>query len=388
MTTAAVETTTVATPVRDPAHRRLWTESERRRLVRLCASITRDRDAAEDLAQEALLEAWRNRHKLHDPSGAGPWVDAVARNVCLRWARRQGRQLALVAPGDDGAAVPADFDVEVELERSELAELLDRALALLPPDTREVLVQRYVHDSPHAEIGARLGLSEDAVSMRLSRGKVGLRRLLASDLARDAAAYGLVEADATWRETRIWCADCGRRRLLARREEAGGAISFRCADCNSNAPSARFPLANPTIGAVVGELVRPARIHARGAAWVAQYFRAGAADGGAPCTRGGRPARVQRYFRERDGKRRDGLYVDCGACGEQLSASARGIADGVDEVRAFRRRHTRTRAVPDRHLEYAAVPAVAVGYEDMLGSSGVTVFFARDTLRVLDARTD
>ena len=366
----------------------LWGETERRRIVRLCAAVTRDRDAAEDLAQEALLEAWRNRHKLRDPAGAGRWLDAIARNVCLRWARRQGRQPAVVAAPDVELAIPDDLDVEVELERAELAELLDRALALLPPETREVLVLRYVHESPHAEIGERLGLSEDAVSMRLSRGKVGLRRLLASDLARDAAAYGLVAADATWRETRIWCSDCGRRRLLARRDDAAGTISFRCAASNSHALSARFPLRNPVIGSVVGDLVRPAAIHARAAEWCSQYFGAATAAGVAACTRCGRPAPVKRYFRDRDGKSRDGLYVDCTVCGEQLSTSARGIADGVAEVRSFRRRHPRTRAAPERRLDYAGIPAVAVRYEDMLGSAGVTTFLARDTLRVLDATSD
>src|SRR5215216_1320218 len=138
----------------------LWREPERRRrLVRLCAAITGDRDAAEDLAQETLLEAWRNAHKLHDPSGADRWLAAIARNVCLRWARRRGLDVAV--PGLDADASPADqVDIEVELERAELVELLDRALALLPPETRDVLIQRYVHESTHAEIAARFGLSD------------------------------------------------------------------------------------------------------------------------------------------------------------------------------------------------------------------------------------
>src|SRR6476619_1827962 len=68
---------------------------EREHLVRLCAAITHDRDAAEDLAQETLLEAWRNAHKLHDPAGADRWLAAIARNVCRRSARRQGRNPAV-----------------------------------------------------------------------------------------------------------------------------------------------------------------------------------------------------------------------------------------------------------------------------------------------------
>src|SRR3712207_7136587 len=46
-----------------------------------------DPDAAEDLAQETLLEAWRHADKLHDPTGTVPWLWAIARNVCLRHAR-------------------------------------------------------------------------------------------------------------------------------------------------------------------------------------------------------------------------------------------------------------------------------------------------------------
>ena len=170
---------------------------ERDRLVRLCAFLSNDPDAAEDLAQETMLEAWRHLHKLRDPEGYRRWLSAIARNVCLRHGRRRGRELPRLVRPDDrtppAAPDPADaladdFDLEVELERDELADLLDRALALLPAETRAVLVQRYVEESPHAEIAGRLGVSEDAVSMRLSRGKLALRRVLAADLAAAAAA--------------------------------------------------------------------------------------------------------------------------------------------------------------------------------------------------------
>jgi DNA-directed RNA polymerase specialized sigma24 family protein len=72
----------------------LWLDAQRRRLVRLCAGISGDHGAAEDLAQETLLEAWRNRHKLHDPAGADRWLAAIARNVCRRWASSRGRDVA------------------------------------------------------------------------------------------------------------------------------------------------------------------------------------------------------------------------------------------------------------------------------------------------------
>ncbi len=279
----------------------LWQEAERRRVVRLCAAITGDREAAEDLAQETLLEAWRHRHKLTDPDGAERWLSAIARNVCLRWARRRGQALALVREAD-AEPVADDFDLEVELERTELAELLDRALGLLAPDTREVLVQRYVHESPHAEIGERLGLSEDAVSMRLARGKVVLRRLLASELREEAAAYGLADDD-LWRETKIWCADCGARKLHARRE--AGAIAFRCPGCTRIGPSSQYRLDNPSFERLLGGVSRPTAILGRAAGWSREYF-AGGAGSRADCTRCGSPVTVERSFHSRDGRPSDG----------------------------------------------------------------------------------
>jgi len=81
---------------------------------------------------------------------------------------------------DDAAAQPAtslddDGDPTIELERHELAALLDRALALLPPETRLALVQHYIEESSHAAIAARLGLSEGGVAVRLHRGKLAFR---------------------------------------------------------------------------------------------------------------------------------------------------------------------------------------------------------------------
>ncbi len=142
-----------------------WLDSERRRLVRLCASITGDQAVAEDLAQETLLEAWRHRHKLREPSGADRWLSAIARNVCYRWARRRGRDSVLV--GDLDAELP-DCTGD-DLGHDELDEELERALARLSGATRDMVVLHYVHGLPHAEIAVRHGLSEEAVSMRISR---------------------------------------------------------------------------------------------------------------------------------------------------------------------------------------------------------------------------
>jgi RNA polymerase sigma factor (sigma-70 family) len=138
---------------------------ERPRLVRVCARLSGSQEAAEDLAQETLAEAWRHRDRLHEMDGLSSWTSAIARNVCKRWVRARGRQevwdhdrapagFDLIDEGD----CDADFDLEIELERRELAELLDRAMDRLTLQARAVLIQRYVEDLPHCEIAERLSL--------------------------------------------------------------------------------------------------------------------------------------------------------------------------------------------------------------------------------------
>src|SRR4051812_21569300 len=66
--------------------------SEWPRLVRLCAHFTGDRDAAEDLAQETLIEAWRHQDRVYDWQGYSSWLSGIARNLSLRWIRQRGRE--------------------------------------------------------------------------------------------------------------------------------------------------------------------------------------------------------------------------------------------------------------------------------------------------------
>src|SRR5260221_558540 len=74
----------------------------------------------------------------------------LSHNVCRRWIRNQGRETTRFMPLDDGGNCPTpdladsladETDLELELERHELANLLDQAMALLPQETRTVLIE-------------------------------------------------------------------------------------------------------------------------------------------------------------------------------------------------------------------------------------------------------
>ena len=199
-------------------------EVDRLRLVRLCAMLSGCPDAAEDLAQETLLEAWRNQHKLQDPHGVDRWLAAIARNVCRRWARRHGRDLASLSARTEFDVVD-DVDLVADLERAEMVELLKRALGLLPTQTREALIHRYIHGSPHAEIAGRLGLSVEAVAMRVHRGKSVLRQLLEPEMRDEPPGTGTSTQDADgWARTQARCAVCGTGKLRMPPPDNGDAL--------------------------------------------------------------------------------------------------------------------------------------------------------------------
>lgn len=320
-------------------------DTDRQRLVRLCATISGDAGAAEDLAQETLLEAWRNRHKLHDPSGTDRWLAAIARNVCLRRRRALGRE------------IPTDVELvaEHELDRDELVDLLDGALALLPAETRDLLVERFVHDRPNSEIAARLAVSPDAIAMRITRGKAVLRRLLAEELG---------DTERTWRPTRVWCTQCGRATMEMRRD--GDTVSFRCSACSTRPTHVLGP-------DVAGGLVRPKAVLDRAAAWSRGRFGDGA--GSTRQCECGATVDVRRF--------ESGLFTRCARCGAERSSSIEGISVAQPPVRAFWRAHGRTRSLPRQQVEHDGLPATVVRYESMTGSGGVDVILARDTLRVL-----
>jgi RNA polymerase sigma factor (sigma-70 family) len=241
----------------------IWSESERRRVTRLCARLSGDPAAAEDLAQETMLEAWRIRDRLVDPTGSGPWLDAIARNICRRWRSRRGRvrwqELSSDRPDDDLAAACGSHDELADLlEKEELADLLGRALGLLPTETRAALVATYVDELGPGEIARRLALSPAAVSMRLVRGRARIRELLETDLADEPLAQVWVARHGVaWRATRMSCPTCGEPTTHMRRDERAGIVEARCDRCDPDSLASSWRLDNPALAPHLTAVRRP-----------------------------------------------------------------------------------------------------------------------------------
>ena len=356
----------------------LWSPAQRARLVRLCTAVVGDASAAEDLAQETLLTAWRLQHRLVDPAGADAWLNAIARNVCRRWLRARRSTPVPTA----GLETDEARDLDSVLEREEVVELLDRALAMLPAATREALVGHYVEELSHAEIADRIGTSADAVSMRVSRGRSRLRYLLETRFADDAVAEGWSRrGDVGWRPTRLRCPGCGKGGVLMRQDATE--VAFRCRTCDPDASSmsTRMPLDTPVFGALLGDVRRPSAVQTRVAAWTDAYW----ASTDPSCVRCDRPVSPLPYTRDdvESWSGRHGWYAECDGCGEVVSGSVAGITLARPEVRAALRREPRLRLLPTRDVvrDGADAKVVSVGTDD--GTPVVSAVFLADSLRLV-----
>ena len=146
----------------------------------ICAvtySATGDISRSEDLAQETFLAAWRGLGGLKEPERLKPWLCGIARHLVQEFHRRSVRDPLRRAGSLDAAALEnasrsfVDGDPRIGKEAQ---ALLWRVLEGLPESYREPLVLFYRQDQSVWEVAGALGVSEDVVRQRLSRGRAML----------------------------------------------------------------------------------------------------------------------------------------------------------------------------------------------------------------------
>lgn len=371
--------------------------AERARLVRLCASITGDAASAEDLAQEVLLEAWGHLNTLRDPEKHTQWLNGIARNVCLRWFRRQGRDIvrhaaSLHLEGEERETdlnnfLADDSDLEVMLERKELIELLDRALALLPSETRTVMIQRYVEETPLSEVAARLGTQPGAVAMRLQRGKLALRRLLHKDME---LHEGLERPE--WEETRLWCVLCGQQHLLGQIDPQEGLVRMKCPVCCAHPDAvltaSRLPQVLRGIKGYKPALKRLMK-------WAYVFYTEGLTYGNTVCTRCGKksPVSIKMPESARDWLTdRYGLYApinaSCSYCSVDNWITLDGHALSSPQGLHFWNAHPRMRLLPLREVEAEGRPALVITFESVKENASFSLLLDRETYIKLHAYSE
>jgi RNA polymerase sigma-70 factor, ECF subfamily len=151
------------------------------RIYRAARSIVRDEQEAEDVMQQAYVNAFTHLRQFNGSAQFSTWLTRIAINEALARVRRRGRYEALdddlsnVEPFMSTNPVP---NPERQAFVGELRGLLEWAIDTLPDGMREVFVLRDVEGLSTAEVADSLEVSEDVVKTRLSRGRAALRRAL------------------------------------------------------------------------------------------------------------------------------------------------------------------------------------------------------------------
>lgn len=143
-------------------------------ILRIARLFARDEDAAQDLAQEAWIRAWRVGESIL-PGREAAWIRQVARNRAINQTRDAARRRHLLAAHGEAlhpAAAPAP---DASQRAADAADGMEAALAGLRPAWIETLRLRHVEDLSYAEIAARTGVAVGTVMSRLHRAHHAVR---------------------------------------------------------------------------------------------------------------------------------------------------------------------------------------------------------------------
>ncbi len=159
-------------------------------VYRLALNITRNREDAEDVMQEALFKAYANLGRFQGDSRFYTWLVRIAINEALMKLRQRRPQRTIsldeiferVEPGSMPWEAGEGENPETRFARKELNQTLTSALERLDPAFREVFWLRAIQQFSTRETAAMLRVSVTAVKTRLRRARLELRHRMAKSV--------------------------------------------------------------------------------------------------------------------------------------------------------------------------------------------------------------
>jgi RNA polymerase sigma-70 factor (ECF subfamily) len=150
------------------------------RLYRAARAILKDESEAEDVMQQAYVNAYSHLRQFDGRSKFATWLTRIAIHEALARARRRGRYISMDLDADSPVTFlhpPAPTpDPERQAFARELGGIMESAIDRLPDGLREVFVLRQVEGMNTADVAAVLSVSDAVVKTRLSRARGALRR--------------------------------------------------------------------------------------------------------------------------------------------------------------------------------------------------------------------
>ncbi|MFA6954870.1 MAG: RNA polymerase sigma factor [Thermoanaerobaculia bacterium] len=144
------------------------------RLYRAALAIVRDRDEAEDVVQQAYINAYAHLEQFGGRASVATWLTRIAVYEAYARLRKRSPVEAIDERGGD-ISDPASISPEQEVLNTELRETLEAEIGALPEHYRVVFMLREIEGLDTADTAELLGVSEDVIKTRLSRARERLR---------------------------------------------------------------------------------------------------------------------------------------------------------------------------------------------------------------------
>lgn len=159
-----------------------FTEQDRRFVYAVARRIVTDEDAANDVAQDAMLLAYRYRDRFRGDSRYRTWLYRIAASAALTHLRRRRRARTDVTVSLTDAHEPAGPAASPEdcVANAEAAARAHTELTALDTRFGGVLRLRLVEELSESEVARALGLSLATVKIRTHRGRHALRAALSA----------------------------------------------------------------------------------------------------------------------------------------------------------------------------------------------------------------
>lgn len=147
-------------------------------LVRYASSLLGSRDDARDVVQEGFFRLWRARERLDPSNDPARLLYAIIRNLARDRLRHRAVEDRPFPRFDTPEAADSGALLVEEDEAEEIQAALQRALELLSPRQREVVLLRWRRRLTYEQIGAELGIAPGTASAHMQRAMAQLKELL------------------------------------------------------------------------------------------------------------------------------------------------------------------------------------------------------------------
>jgi RNA polymerase sigma factor (sigma-70 family) len=153
------------------------------KLRRYARALVRDQSAADDLVQDALTRALSKAHLWQEGTDLRAWLFTILHNQYVNHVRRGVREGVSVGLSETETRLTAGPSQQARLQLRDL----DRALARLPEEQRQVILLAGMEGMSYDEMAVVMGVPVGTIRSRLSRGRDALRVLMGEE-SRTAAA--------------------------------------------------------------------------------------------------------------------------------------------------------------------------------------------------------